>query len=145
MTNEDLKKARGIIDAATPGPWKPDRDLEGIFSNYDGKCHVPVGSSDNCGCGESFVCIDEPDEIFICAARTGWPEALDEVERLRKVNEEIFAVTPSEAELYSEIAKLRAVAEAAGEFLNSDGYDNDKNRRMWVAYKIWREADAIAK
>jgi hypothetical protein len=60
-------------------------------------------------------------------ARTGWSKALDEVERLQKINDELFKVTPSEENLYSEILKLRAVVAAWKDGTNEDLYVALKN------------------
>jgi hypothetical protein len=102
MTPADIKAARAVIEAATPGPWVHcDLDTK-IAGPYNRVCESPSGSSDVFAERKHHIdCDSDADNMkFIAAARTGWPEALDEVERLQNLLEK--------AENY----RCRSVAEA---------------------------------
>jgi hypothetical protein len=84
MTPDDIKKAREIIDAATPGPWKDisnNRDIDAMVIWSTGP---EDALKHNCVPPDGIECT-LADSIFICAARTMWPEALDMVEAQQRV------------------------------------------------------------
>lgn len=99
-TKRDFNADRAICDAATAGPYKI----------------TPCG----CGsCSQVFVSItrsdgrlDPNDARFIAEARTGWPAALDEIERLEH-----------------EIARLRAENGVFYEGLNVKDTENQRYRQ----------------
>lgn len=66
---------RAVIEAATPGPWW----------NESGVVHAkgPQWTPENHSCVHPLNGEWE-DAEFAAAARTGWPAALDEIERLQK-------------------------------------------------------------
>lgn len=68
---EKLKELRGIIEAATPGPWEwSDGHIQG---SYLGDTLIMVGDTYEDG---------EYDTRFIATARTALPQALDALEVL---------------------------------------------------------------
>lgn len=78
MTTEEARK---ICEAATEGPWFAEEvDRDGLTWVDDGRT------------GDDklfpFKC-ETSDAQFIAAARTGWPEALDEIDRLQAENERL--------------------------------------------------------
>lgn len=76
MTPESIKQAREII-ATIPKP-------KGCS---DGGClvEIPTGMHTNGGC-KCFYRLDHYQRMFFVAARTQWPAALDEIERLSKTS-----------------------------------------------------------
>lgn len=70
-TKRDFNADRALIDAATAGPWvvAPVPLTKTVVT--------PV-------LGNAIRTRTEEDARFIAEARTGWPAALDEIERLRK-------------------------------------------------------------
>lgn len=78
MTDDDIARDRAIIEAASAAPWivRPGCGDEGpmvfaadgdsVLRRYDGTPYIP-----------------DDDANFIAAARTRWPAALDEIDRLR--------------------------------------------------------------
>lgn len=69
MTSDDRKRARAVCDKKSPGQW--------WISEDDGSIRCDAGHvSDN-----DF---DDGDEEFVITASMALPEALDEIERLRK-------------------------------------------------------------
>jgi len=69
MTDDEIKRARELCAAATPGPWK--RSLG----------QLSVDLHDSAFSFRTMVrCDSESDAAFIAAARTLLPKALDEVE-----------------------------------------------------------------
>lgn len=78
ITNpEEIAKDRGIIQNATGGPWivqKPFIDLQGpSVLNVSGGILLR----------HTFYGFAQQDAEFIASARTRWPAALDEIDRLR--------------------------------------------------------------
>lgn len=74
MTPEEIVKARQIINKANRGPWEHDHDIGRIWDVSIKDEHLII--AEQCG---------QEDAAFIAAARTGWPAALDEIERLNRV------------------------------------------------------------
>lgn len=69
----DFEADRKICDAATAGPWSTFDSMWVIDSSTD-SADVLVAE-----CKRNY------DARFIAEARTGWPAALDEIERLKKL------------------------------------------------------------
>lgn len=86
MTDDELKLARKLVDAASPGPWTVNEG--GIIGSA---CPVIfgvlVGNDPN---PYTYVCTD--DSNFICASRTLVPALLDEIDRLRAERDAMRAV-----------------------------------------------------
>ena len=73
----DIKRLRELCEKATPGPWT----VIGEDSwNVKGFPQVEMNTPDV----HYFPVHNDADAQFIAAARTALPEALDEIERLRK-------------------------------------------------------------
>jgi hypothetical protein len=96
MTPEDIAKARALCEAATVPPWKADKK-ERIGENWMIGSIIDTGSAEDGNCYSNWIvttdCVHASEMIsgdakadaeFIAAARTLLPEALDEIERLRK-------------------------------------------------------------
>jgi hypothetical protein len=83
MTPEQLAVDRAICDAAAPGEWR--------YEDFGGPdCPTVLGADGHtivCGLHGGEACLDTVGNArFIAAARTRWPTALDEIERLRVEN-----------------------------------------------------------
>lgn len=102
MTPEDIAKARKIINKANRGPWEHDLDIGGIW--YVSIKDEHLITAEQCG---------QEDAAFIAAARTGWPEALDEIERLNRVAISQESLLKTLGEMKNENEKLQAVVDAA--------------------------------
>ena len=79
MTDDRIKQLRALCGAATPGEWKAEP--RHILQNTKDYLVIPP-KYPHCypqSVGDFF----EADVLFIAAARTALPEALDEIERLR--------------------------------------------------------------
>lgn len=81
MTDDDLRKAMAICDAATEGKWKAYAPGDGRATKWF------VGREVGCGVPPKFYIAflpdmeqgdSEADAAFIAAAHTGWPAALEE-------------------------------------------------------------------
>lgn len=88
MTPEQIAKAREIIDAATPGPWRwrVFGNEQALYADH-GPRHIMVSggyTTNEMGILNPMK-EGQPVSDFIAAARTGWPEALDENERLQAI------------------------------------------------------------
>ncbi len=68
MTDDDIKRDRAIIDAATPDEWWINEYDGGICSGPNGPGAIEVGQVD----------FGSSDTAFLLAARTRWPAALAE-------------------------------------------------------------------
>lgn len=85
MTDDDIKRDRAIIDAATPGEWTTS---VGVYEDPDGDedltfARGPMVNRRKFKDVAGWRAQGKADAAFVAAARTGWPRALDEVERLR--------------------------------------------------------------
>ncbi len=142
MTPEDIKAARAVIEAATPGPW---------YVNESETCEV-IRDGDTIAdcCGTYAADKLNRDARFIAAARAGWPQALDAYEARGKLMEicshkcdklqaDVLNATADVARLEKQNAKLRAVAEAAEEVVtNSYCQDVRSAQHFWDTLKSWR-------
>jgi hypothetical protein len=97
----DWTKDREIIDAATSGPWElrdDDPECGGAWISYMGPPVIDVhGASTpggvvysdfDAGGLATGITISDDDARFISSARTRWPAALDEIERLTRERDE---------------------------------------------------------
>lgn len=83
MTDEDIKRGLALCEAATPGPWFKDQktvwaQTEDLSQN---RFWATVSASPSACSAEE----KDATAAFIAAARTLLPEALRELERLRRV------------------------------------------------------------
>lgn len=78
MTDDEITKARTLIAAASPGPWtfESPQPPAGAVEIYR-----PMRDEDDMNLVADWV--PESDAAFICAAREGWPAALDALEKAR--------------------------------------------------------------
>lgn len=77
VTDDEIKRLRALCDAATPGPWYRECEIdEDVWCGTGGKCFLarPV-----IGCMDSDMA---DDAAFIIAARDAVPALLDEVAQL---------------------------------------------------------------
>lgn len=75
MTPDRIAELRALCDAATKGPWRHSSEGAGwAVLGPEWEHLVQLGELDT----------DLDLAVFIAAARTALPEALDEIERLRK-------------------------------------------------------------
>jgi hypothetical protein len=79
-SQRDFAKDRAICEAATPGPWMNDNLSNSLIWGPKGPGFELI-SKVNHGL------LWRDNARFIAEARTGWPAALDEIERLRAVLE----------------------------------------------------------
>lgn len=81
MSPEEIKQAREIIDAATPGPWKHDWGNADVEVSYPNRKEIVTrGEDDNYNANLEFI----------AAAREGWPKALDEIERFQNLETQFY-------------------------------------------------------
>ena len=80
VTNDEIKAARALCDAATPGPWKHVRGPAARDVLYDANGRELLFTSNEY---YARADLEENDAAFIAVARTLVPRLLDEVERLR--------------------------------------------------------------
>lgn len=126
-SDSDITAALALCEAATPGPWEPECDIEAYANVLASYSVVSDGTYERVGESASVT-----DATFIASARTGWPTALlalrearrrfDELERrtgrdpnLSARRTELYNNALSRrAELEAEVARLReALADAA--------------------------------
>ena len=72
----DFAKDRAICEAATPGPWMNDNLSNSLIWG-------PKGPGFELIAKVNYGILWRDNARFIAKARTGWPAALDEIERLR--------------------------------------------------------------
>lgn len=77
---DEYKKDREVIEAATDGPWKHQAGTYRVFGPGPCTCGECHDSETVC----RVLCRMPEDAAFVSRARTRWPAALDEVDRLRK-------------------------------------------------------------
>jgi hypothetical protein len=87
----NIKAAREVVAGASPGPWEAAVWIETDGNEW--RATGPGHEDESSDHGSEPGCPDEQaaqaDARFIAAARTGWPEALDEVERLEAELDEL--------------------------------------------------------
>ena len=122
----DFKADRAVIAAATAGPWKYSDKDGGYIHNGTEKDGEVVVCGDYDWCEDiPCLCISEQNTAFVIAARTRWPEALDEVERLQSENAAL-----REAQRWIAVSQKPPVFDCV-EYLLWDGED------VYVGY--WRD------
>lgn len=124
MTADAVKRAREIIAGVPKGPWKHDWgnwDVETAWPDRTQLCSVAPGHCD--AYGKEHV-IGE----FIAAARTGWTEALDDLELCRHALEvQSKLVTSLTEDNYKLRAEIETNAERKDSVVNL-GRENAKLR-----------------
>jgi hypothetical protein len=73
-SQRDFAKDRAICEAATPGPWMNDNLSNSLIWGPKGFGLIAKAN---------YGILWRDNARFIAEARTGWPAALDEIERLR--------------------------------------------------------------
>lgn len=98
VTDVNITAARALCAAATPGEWIIVEVTDDEYA--DDKKWRRINSEDDTSM-EASICEvgdwnhdGDADARFICAARTGWPAALDEIERLRALLTEACECLP---------------------------------------------------
>lgn len=88
LTKDEITGARAICKAASGGDWQSFHKKYNAGWYADGVANeIKVLFASNSAFGS--VAMSDEDKDFFIAARTGWPKALDEVERLRSLITEI--------------------------------------------------------
>lgn len=93
MTDDEMQNDRMIIEAATPGPWEVGEDQH--------ECAATLRASPCIRGKEPELAVDViipfgraySDARMIASARTRWPAALDEIERLRRLLDKALRLT----------------------------------------------------
>ena len=82
MTDDEIKQARALCEAATPGPWyrHPSVLWGTVTTKEEGR-------------GEPIAQAAPSNGDFIAAARELLPKALDEIERLRNLGDRIIPMS----------------------------------------------------
>lgn len=97
MTTDEIKQARAVCEAATPGPWA-------VETRHPSDPRRIVGPA-----GESIAYPVSPKHAaFIAAARTGWPAALDALEDAESRAKAWKAQAEGMAEVAKEAKQSRA-------------------------------------
>ena len=107
----DFSKDRRTCEAATPGPYQITPC----------KCDQPA-------CNQVFISIthsdgrlDPEDAAFYSEAREGWPDALDEIDRLRKLIREFqAAIDDGDITTYANVPYGQGVLEEIMREVNAD-------------------------
>lgn len=153
----DLTKAKAICQSATPGPWifssEPEAEAltgdegYGATTELAGDRDLPVIS---CWAGLDYDCginISKHDAALISFARTALPQAIEEIERLRKWNNiEVERVNHELRLNYDQLKKtankeidsLRKrleLAEAVCRYVSSGHPDDEK---LQLLQQAWR-------
>lgn len=118
MTDDDeIREDRRVIEAAAGGPWETKTIRMGDRVTVDALVIAPNAASfrdqvadcyDNTAASDSEC---EANAAFIARARTRWPAALDEVDRLRQMVDDTYVRKLLEALGVDTIAKAIARAE----------------------------------
>jgi hypothetical protein len=80
-SQRDFAKDREICEAATPGPWMNDNLSNSLIWGPKGPGFGLIAKA-------NYGILWRDNARFIAEARTGWPAALDEIERLRAALEQ---------------------------------------------------------
>ena len=121
ITDDEIKAARALCEAATPGPWTARFDEYVIGDNVSAR--VSIRNDDGAWVDSERTIVNESmrgDAAFIAASRTLVPRLLDEVERLK--------------------AALAEAVELAGEAIVQHGHDD-----YFTAKNQWTERLAALK
>lgn len=122
MTEAEIARDREIIASAKPGPWRwrrEENELHDVIVIETG-----YGADDVCGIHHAYrdeAAQDDANATLIAEARTRWPAALNEIERLHRLraNPVVWtdAATPFDAQqvcdLLAENARLQRDLDAA--------------------------------
>lgn len=127
MTPAELAAARAVCEAATPGQWSDEPEAWPVRNRWleerPGRGVVSNGTQFALGVAVA-VAVTDADAAFIAAARTGWPAALDEVERLQAERLSIENLNDLACKRYraaeAEVDRLRVDRRDANEFLGQD-------------------------
>lgn len=85
MTNEELNAIAARADAATPGPWRCEREITEEVGPWQIRTDVPELDDPMLPLALAGTCDDDTgDAVFIAAARTDVPALVEEVRKLRK-------------------------------------------------------------
>jgi len=85
MTDEDLRAAKALCEAATRGPWQWREEYGSVaLHSLTVGPFQSVAMAESCGTQNSSIMVDDPDAAFIADARTLVPQLIAEVERLRE-------------------------------------------------------------
>ena len=114
MDDTELKQDRAIIDAATPGPWRwgDSERRENRMNLYGAHSRIGEGFPILWLDKDSWAVTALHNTAFIEAARTRWPAALDEIDRLRQADDFDHRGILVD-KLKAEIEAMRPVVEAA--------------------------------
>jgi len=122
----DWTADRAVCDAATSGPWVVIPDVcgpegQGVYETEDYGCICKTGDPYPRGNNRPTENIR-----FIAEARTGWPAALDEIERLQAENQRykqaLESITGLAASMFYTTQDLASYAKrTAREALTHDG------------------------
>lgn len=107
----DIDKELAICEAAPPGPWTKRPHYAGCVRS----CGDELVPEDGFNCPEAMclgdmecAALDGPSADFIVAARTGYPEALRRLKRLREI---IEGCTGSDGRLCIRVADVLEIRE----------------------------------
>jgi hypothetical protein len=93
MTDEELRAAKALCDAATRGPWQWCEEYGSVaLRSLTVGPYQSVAIAEPCGTQNSSVLLDDADAQFIAASRSLVPRLIAEVERLRA---DVDARTPT--------------------------------------------------
>lgn len=128
MTDQEMRAARALCEAATPGPWEATELVVHPSFNAPNQPRVKVGN-----CDVARMAVGGQDDViaatfctigkyehekrnaaFIAAARTLLPAALDEIERLKRDYESLAEAYRSLPALLEKLERDRATTKGQG-------------------------------
>ena len=137
ITDDEIKAARALCDAATPGPWKHVRGPAARDVLYDANGRELLFTSNEY---YARADLEENDAAFIAAARTLVPRLLDEVERLRTAlaeavdiaNDQVRQRTNLAAAVEGDAWRMAALRSALAEAVDAlNDVNPDYSRDEW--------------
>ena len=141
ITDDEIKAARALCEAATPGPWTARFDEYVIGDNVSAR--VSIRNDDGAWVDSERTIVNESmrgDAAFIAAARTLVPRLLDEVERLKAAlaeavdiaNDQVRQRTNLAAAVEGDAWRMAALRSALAEAVDAlNDVNPDYSRDEW--------------
>lgn len=125
----DLAKAKAICEAATPGPWT--NTLDDVRAYYPHHDHRMAKAS------------TEANAHFIAFARTALPQAIEEIERLRKLMDERSFEYAAQRPSLEEQVKARSYDELKAQYILERNSAASIRKRLELAEAVCKKASDL--